>query len=207
MLSGIAHEVRNPLGGIELFAGILRDELDSGDDRRGHVQRIEKELAYLKAVVSDFLEYARRPALERSTLDLAELCADVVELARADADAAHVPLRIDAEPTPCEVDSGQLRRAVLNLVRNAVQASAGVEGGEVCVTVRPQGQGAAISVINRGPPIPDEVREHMFEPFFTTREKGTGLGLAFVHEIITDHGGQVSMDSKDGDTTFRVVLG
>jgi signal transduction histidine kinase len=206
MLSGIAHEVRNPLGGIELFAGILRDELDAGDERRAHVQRIEKELAYLKAVVSDFLEYARRPALELAALDLAELCADVIELARADADAAGVPLYIDTEPTPCRVDPGQLRRAVLNLVRNAVQASAGVDGGEVRVTVRPEDQGAAISVSNRGQPIPDEVREHMFEPFFTTREKGTGLGLAFVHEITVDHGGQVTVDSNDEYTTFRITL-
>lgn len=207
MLSGIAHEVRNPLGGIELFAGILRDELEPGDERRSHVARIERELSYLKAVVSDFLDYARRPAPELQEIDLAELSSDVVELVRPEAQAAGLPLELDAAPTPCRADAGQLRRAVLNLVRNAVQASQGVEGGAVRVTVTREDGRAVIAVHNRGRPIPDDVRARMFEPFFTTREKGTGLGLAFVREIVADHKGEIMVESEDGDTTFRVILG
>ncbi|GAB4510961.1 MAG: hypothetical protein Tsb0020_28610 [Haliangiales bacterium] len=211
MLSGIAHEVRNPLGGIELFAGILRDELDEGDERRAHVARIERELGYLNAVVSDFLDYARRPAPELDDLDLSELIGAVVELCQADAERAGVPLALVAEPTRCWADAGQLRRAVLNLVRNAIQASDGVADPQVTVRVKPGGgdggdRGALVAVENRGPEIPDEVMGRLFEPFYTTREKGTGLGLAFVHEIATDHGGELRVMSEGGRTCFEMRL-
>ncbi len=206
MLSGIAHEVRNPLGGIELFAGILRDELDGDDERLSHVARIEKELGYLKAVVSEFLEYARRPAPELRQVDVAELCAEVVELETADAEAAGVDLVLTAEASSCRADAGQLRRALLNLLRNAVQASKAVEDGEVRVTGTGDAGGARIEVRNRGPEIPEDVLERIFEPFVTTLEKGTGLGLAFVHEIVSDHRGELTVRCEDGETSFTIRL-
>ena len=215
MLSGIAHEVRNPLGGIELFTGILREEIDSNDlDKHKHVARIEKELAYLKAVVNDFLEYARRPQPDLGAVDLAELTRDVIELARADAEANatrcaadQVTIASELAAVTCRADTNQLRRALLNLMCNAVQASREAEAGEVRVVVSKEAGWAIIVVENGGTPIPAAVREQIFEPFFTTREKGTGLGLAFVHEIIADHGGEVSVvsNSEEG-TRFTVRL-
>ncbi|MCG8425707.1 MAG: HAMP domain-containing histidine kinase [Proteobacteria bacterium] len=206
MLSGIAHEVRNPLGGIELFAGILRDELDSSDQRRAHVERIERELGYLKAVVNDFLAYARRPIPELSDVDLAEIAADVADLLRADAAEAGVTVQLDTQPTPCRGDPGQLRRALLNLVRNAVQASTGIDNGQVRVTAAADGQRVRLCVSNRGEPIPRHVRQRMFEPFYTTREKGTGLGLAFVREIVADHNGRVTVESREDETLFQIEM-
>lgn len=212
MLSGIAHEVRNPLGGIELFAGILRDELEPGDERMAHVARIEKELGYLKAVVNDFLDYARRPAPQLTDVDLAELAAEIVELSRAEAEAADVALSFDAQAPGEEAtlvvraDAGQLRRALLNLVRNAIQASTRVPGGRVRVTVGRTRERGFVEVENHGHPLPDDVRERMFEPFFTTREKGTGLGLAFVNEIVHDHGGDIEVVTAESETRFRVLL-
>ena len=81
MLAGIAHEVRNPLAGMTLFAGILRDEVPETDERRGHVDKIQRELDYLERVVNDFLEYARRPKPELSVVAIADLFAEVIELA------------------------------------------------------------------------------------------------------------------------------
>ena len=212
MLSGIAHEVRNPLGGIELFAGILRDELADDDDRRSHVQRIEKELGYLKAVVNDFLDYARRPALQLADVALCDLARDVVELVRSDAEKAGLSVTLvepadgDARAIFARADTGQLRRAVLNLVRNAVQASVDEDDGEVRVALGVRDGRAYVEVQNRGRPLPDEVRARMFEPFYTTREKGTGLGLAFVKEIVDDHRGEIEVESGDRETVFRVLL-
>lgn len=222
MLSGIAHEVRNPLGGIKLFTGILRDEIEPGDERRRHVDRIERELGYLETVVNEFLDYARRPAPELAEVDLGALLDDVIELVGPEAERAGVPLVLDvvnardardgapdtrdAQPVRCRADAGQVRRAALNLVRNAVQASAGVAGPEVRVTVQPAGGQVVLAVHNRGAEIPAEVRARMFEPFFTTREKGTGLGLAFVREIVDDHGGALSVRSESGTTVFEVRL-
>jgi signal transduction histidine kinase len=206
MLSGIAHEVRNPLGGMKLFAGILRDELAPDDDRRRHVERIDRELTYLETVVTEFLEYARRPAPELADVDLAALVGDVVELARADADRVDVNLALEAEAARCWADAGQVRRATLNLVRNAIQASTGMAEGGVRVHVRARAGDAVLSVHNRGPAIADDVRGRMFEPFFTTREKGTGLGLAFVREMVNDHGGAIEVRCEAGETVFEVRL-
>lgn len=207
MLSGIAHEVRNPLGGIELFAGILRDELDDGDERRDHVHRIEKELGYLKTVVNDFLDYARRPAPQVTDVDLSDLVADVVPLMSADAERAHVPLDIEASgPVMARADTGQMRRVLINLVRNAIQASAGVDGGRVVVRTGVRERHPFVEVNNHGRRLPDDVRARMFEPFFTTREKGTGLGLAFVQQIVTDHGGEIAVESDGPDTAFCISL-
>jgi signal transduction histidine kinase len=207
MLSGIAHEVRNPLGGIELFAGILRDELPAGDERRPHVERIEREVAYLKEVVAEFLDYARRPAPELGPVQLAGLVDDIAELEAAEAARLGVELERDVPADLVALgDRRQLRRALHNLVRNAVQAAA-ERPGRVTVSARGEGDRIRLAVHNTGAPIPEEIRERIYEPFFTTREKGTGLGLAFVREIALDHGAAVELESEpDGGTTFSLTL-
>jgi signal transduction histidine kinase len=204
MLAGIAHEVRNPLAGMTLFAGILRDEVPEGDERRGHVEKIQRELDYLERVVSDFLEYARRPKPELAEVPIADLFAEVIQLAPTDLEVA-----TSTEVTTVRADRGQLRRAVLNLTRNAIQAatSAGHTGaGNVKLSARQSGDVIELAVWNRGKEIPAETSGKLFEPFYTTREKGTGLGLAFVRDIAADHGGKVEVKSGDGETTFVITL-
>jgi signal transduction histidine kinase len=206
MLAGIAHEVRNPLGGIELFAGILRDELGADDEKLGHVQRIERELGHLKAVVTDFLEYARRPPAELKATPMAPLLADIRELAMGDAERAGVAIRVEgADGLAARADAGQLRRALLNLTRNAVQATP--TGGSVRLAVSRDGGRVAVAVSDTGRGIPSQELEKIFNPFFTTKEKGTGLGLAFVKEIVADHGGTIRVESEVGrGTTFTIEL-
>lgn len=207
MLSGIAHEVRNPLAGIELFSGILRDEIPPPDERRAHVERIEREVAYLSAVVAEFLDYARRPPPELGEVEIAPLAAAVCELEEAQAARAGVSLSWDVtDGLTCRGDAVQLRRALHNLVKNAVQAASGAAPGRVAVSAAAEDGRVRVSVDNSGPPIPAEVRERMFEPFYTTREKGTGLGLAFVREIARDHGGTIEVDSGPRGTRFTLRL-
>ncbi|MEO8554329.1 MAG: HAMP domain-containing sensor histidine kinase, partial [Kofleriaceae bacterium] len=204
MLAGIAHEVRNPLAGMTLFAGILREEMPETDERRGHVDKIQRELDYLERVVNDFLEYARRPKPELADVPVADLFAEVIELAPTE-----LPVAVDVGVTIVRADRGQLRRAVLNLTRNAIQAAraAGHAGpGNVTLAARRKGDRIEVSVWNRGKEIPPETSGRLFEPFFTTREKGTGLGLAFVRDIAADHGGNVEVASGDGETTFVISL-
>ena len=209
MLAGIAHEVRNPLAGMTLFAGILRDELPDGpigDDCRGHVRRIERELGYLERVVNDFLEYARRPKPELADVPLPELLAEVAQLAST----PELTVAVTGDvPVLARADRGQLRRALLNLTRNAVQAAtaAGNAGDDaVRISARRAGDTLAVSVWNRGKEIPPEQSGKLFEPFYTTREKGTGLGLAFARDIAADHGGRIEVASASGETTFSIVL-
>jgi signal transduction histidine kinase len=205
MLAGIAHEVRNPLAGMTLFAGILQDELPEGDERRGHVDRIRKELGYLERVVNEFLEFARRPRPELAPIPMRELLDEIAQLATTDSVRVAVTL---IEDVTAKADRAQLRRAVLNLARNAVQAAtaADQEGDVVRLSARLDGESLAIAVWNRGKEISPSTSGKLFEPFYTTREKGTGLGLAFVREIAIDHGGRVDVASADGETTFTIVI-
>ncbi len=206
MLAGIAHEVRNPLAGMTLFAGILRDELPEGDERRGHVERIQRELGYLERVVTDFLDYARRPRPELADVAVGELLAEVAQLAST-SDLEVVAK--DPGGLIARADRGQLRRALLNLARNAVQAATAAdhkERGAVELSARRTDGAIELAVSNRGPEIPPETSGKLFEAFYTTREKGTGLGLAFVRDIVIDHGGKVDVASADGVTTFAITL-
>ncbi|HTR54408.1 MAG TPA: HAMP domain-containing sensor histidine kinase [Kofleriaceae bacterium] len=202
MLAGIAHEVRNPLAGMTLFAGVLRDELPEPDERRDHVVRIQRELGYLERVVNDFLEYARRPRPELADVPARELLAEVAELAST----PELAVESSSEVEIVRADRAQLRRALLNLARNAVQAATGAGETSVKLSARRTARGIELRVSNRGPEISPETSGKLFEPFYTTREKGTGLGLAFVRDIVLDHGGKVEVASEGGETTFTIVL-
>jgi signal transduction histidine kinase len=134
------------------------------------------------------------------------LLAEVAQLVTAD------DVAIDVEPSEglvMRADRAQLRRALLNLAKNAVQAAAaaGHHGrGAVRLSARERGGEIELAVWNRGKEISPATCERLFEPFFTTREKGTGLGLAFVREIAVDHGGRIEVASAGGETTFTLIF-
>lgn len=206
MLAGIAHEVRNPLGGLELYAGLLRDALQDRPERLEEVKRIEREIDYLKIVVSQFLDYARRPAPELAPVRLFGLLDEVRELVTEGGVAVQVACPADVR---VQADAGQLRRALLNLGRNAVAAArrSHPAGGAVTLRGSRDGGRVTIDVEDDGDGVPAELREKIFTPFFTTREKGTGLGLAFVREIVSDHGGEIRIsDVPGGGATFSFDL-
>jgi len=204
MLAGIAHEVRNPLGGLELYAGLLRDALAGQPERLAEVARIERELGHLRTVVSEFLEYARRPTPDLAPVAARPLLDEVRELTEA---PAGVRVVVDApESLAVRADVGQLRRALLNLARNAAAAMQG-RAGEIVLAARAEAGRVVLEVRDAGPGVPPDLRGKIFTPFFTTREKGTGLGLAFVREIVRDHGGDVSVgEAPGGGAAFRIDL-
>lgn len=201
MLAGIAHEVRNPLGGIELFSGILREELEDDPEKRSHVERIDKEIGHLKTVVENFLDYARRPDLVLQPVNLAALIREVADLEAGRVAKASLELKLELEAVTGCADAEQLRRALLNLLRNAIEAGKG-SGRPVIVVLDEDPSGwARIRVRNYGAEIEQKIQERLFEPFFTTKQKGTGLGLAFVREIAFDHGGSIEVQSNTSDGT------
>jgi signal transduction histidine kinase len=202
MLAGIAHEVRNPLGGLELYAGLLRDALAGQPERLDEVARIEREVGHLKAVVNEFLEFARRPATRLEPVPLRALFDEIRELTAAPGGAA---ISVEAaDGLAVRADAVQLRRALLNLTRNAVTAA---RTGHVAIAASADGDRVRVEVRDDGPGVPPELRDKIFTPFFTTREKGTGLGLAFVREIVRDHGGEVDVrDAPGGGSVFSFQL-
>lgn len=217
MLAGIAHEVRNPLGGMELFAGLLQEELSAPPTAasdpavpRGYVEKIQKELRHLQAVVSDFLDYARRPRPVVAKVALPELLREVADSAQARAPAG-LRVHVEAVDPAVEVraDTNQLRRALQNLAHNAVQACLDVGDGRehrVILSAAAVGRQAVVQVRDTGAGIPDEIVAKIWTPFFTTRAQGTGLGLAFTHQIVSEHGGRIAVTTSSAGTTFTITL-
>jgi signal transduction histidine kinase len=206
MLAGVAHEVRNPLGGISLFSGILAEDLKAGAHAEAteHVARIQHEVEYLQRIVEDFLAFAREQPLSRSPVAAPDLLTEASVLLAADAAARAVTVEVVAEPAVLEADGSLLTAALVNMVKNAVQASP--PGGKVRVTGRGEGHGYTIRVEDSGPGVPETERERIFEPFFTTREKGTGLGLPLSRKIARAHGGDLRLVALSGTTTFELTL-
>jgi signal transduction histidine kinase len=193
MLAGVAHEVRNPLGGMELYAGMLAEDLADRPAQLDHVAKIRRELEYLRGLVDDFLDFARTRPLTREPVDLSALVDEVAELSRAMLVPRKVALRVNRPlaMAPAAIDASALRRVLLNVLKNAGEASP--SGATVEVTLTQGSQGITLAVQDEGPGIPLEQRERIFEPFFTTKEKGTGLGLAFARKLVEQHGGTLTV--------------
>jgi signal transduction histidine kinase len=203
LLAGIAHEVRNPLGALDLFAGLLAEEL-AGRPEASHVARIRQELVALSKVVEEFLDYARARPPVREEVDLALLLAEVADLAQPLAAARRVSLSEEGGGS-VRADREQLRRALLNLVRNAVEAAPAASLVEVAATAG--AEGAVLEVRDRGPGLGADARASLFRPFFTTKERGTGLGLALAKKVADAHGGALALVDRDGGgTVARLAL-
>jgi signal transduction histidine kinase len=206
MLSGIAHEIRNPLGGVELFAGLLQESLPAEGEPARHVRRVQQELGHLKAVVEDFLDYARTPQIQLQTISPQAMAEEIASLVASELSAKklHWQLAI-AEDRHFQGEPVLLRRALLNLVQNAIQASP--ENGPLRVTFERRDGAVYWLIEDGGPGVPDDKLEEVFKPFFTTRQQGTGLGLAFVRKIAEAHGGAIRVDrSSLGGARFELRL-
>ncbi len=208
MLDGVAHEVKNPLGGIELFTGLLAEELAGPQpnlsDAQGHLTHVRKELDYLKRIVDDFLAYARERPVASTPFDAGAWLHSAAGHLEGEARAKGVFLVVNAEAATLRGDESLLTGAVVNLLKNAVQAS---KQGQ---TVRLAGASAEgryrLSVADEGHGIPGDALPHIFEPFFTTREKGTGLGLPLAKKLFEAHGGTLAVTSQPGATRFEATL-
>jgi signal transduction histidine kinase len=183
---------------MELFAGALADDL-RGRPEASHVERIRGELDALKQLVEDFLDYARARPLVVEELGAALLAAEVAELALPLARELGVELAWEGAGR-LHGDRHALRRAALNLVRNAVEASP--RGGRVELSARVEGDRAQVEVRDRGPGLSAEARERLFEPFHSTKEGGTGLGLALALKVAQAHGGTLEILERDGGGTL-----
>jgi signal transduction histidine kinase len=211
MSAGLAHEVRNPLNAAKLQLELLERRLhrQSGDPRlTGPTELAQKEIERLTALLNEFLAFARPPELHTQEHDIVAIVRQVVELERITAEKRGATLDLLAQPAPLlgQVDAAKLHQLVLNLVRNACEAVS--TGGHVTVHVSPSPGDAhcQIRVTDDGPGIPDHVRTRIYEPFFSTKEGGTGLGMSIVHSLVSLHGGAIDLQTGPDGTTFDVVI-
>jgi two-component system, NtrC family, nitrogen regulation sensor histidine kinase NtrY len=198
----IAHEIKNPLTPIQLSAQRLRRRL--GSDRSPDEKRlleeatgtIIQEVDGLRQLVDEFSRFARMPALTPKPTDLARLLEGVVVLYRESHPSLAIRAAFSPDLPPVEVDPDQIKRAVLNLVDNAVEAVGGAGLVVVQTEWLAEAQRARIVVADDGPGIPPEDRERLFVPYFSTKATGMGLGLPIVHQIISDHGGSIRVEDN-----------
>lgn len=207
LAAGLAHEIRNPLGSIEGAMRILtRNQLADGT-RAEFAELAQKEIDRLKGLVSNFLDFARPHPPRRSPTGFGGLLESVQLLADEAGKMADVQIRITGAkllPTVA-VDPDQIKQVLLNLVLNAIQAMPG--GGEVILSVEQKDDSVQIQVKDEGIGVEPENLEKVFDPFFTTRAGGTGLGLSVAYKIIQQHGGHIAArPNADKGMTFTVTL-
>jgi PAS domain S-box-containing protein len=201
MAARIAHEVRNPLVSIGAAAQVVQEELPSESAVSGEVQAIAREVKRLDAIVTDFLNFARPRRAELRPVDLANVVDETVALVRAKAPANQI--HVNAErPLTVRCDPDGLKQVLLNVLLNAVEAA---PKSALDVDAQALGGQAIVSVADRGPGIPDAVRRRVFDPFFSTKTRGTGLGLAVSKQIVDEHHGRIRLFNRRGGGT-RVVI-
>lgn len=201
----VAHEVRNPLAAIAGSAELLGDgELGTDDQRLLAV--IRRESARLNATVGDLLAFTRSTPTRKRPQCLAALARDVAESFRTDPSNAHVQLTVDAPfESPVYVDPDQLAQVLWNLLRNAVDAMQGI--GRLDLSVATDGEHVRLEVRDHGPGIDPDAMEHIFEPLYSTKDTGSGFGLAIVQRIVDEHDGTVSAENAhDGGAQFVIEL-
>jgi signal transduction histidine kinase len=208
MAAGLAHEIRNPLGGIRLFASLLEKDLAQQPEPLALTRKISSGVSSLNQLVCDILDFAGEIRLQPSLLDAGELIHECVELLAAEIDRHRSRVVIEAaDDTALTADAKQLRSALLNLLRNAIEAAG--DDGCVCITVSEsdERESLRLQIADNGPGIPPEHMDKVFNPFFTTKETGTGLGLSMVHRIIDAHGGHVRVTAgPQGGACFVIEL-
>jgi PAS domain S-box-containing protein len=205
LTAGLAHEIRNGLNKMAGYATILADELPFGSPLARFPRGILEDTASLEGLLGRFLAFARDEKLSQTEVSLPALLTRELDALGPELKARKILLVTDFDPrTPTIVgDPSQLAQAVTNVVLNAVEAM--VRGGTLTVTLRPSGNDILIVVKDTGPGIPENQRELVFNPFFTTKATGTGLGLSITHRIITRHGGVVHLDSRTDEGTTVVL--
>jgi len=208
MAATVAHEIRNPLGGIEGFAGLLERDLAERPKQREMARQILQGTRSLNRIVTCLLDFTRPVELKLRRTRLAEVAEAALTVVEQEMVAASRRVTIVRDYAPDDtatMDPEQLYGVVLNLVRNAWQAVP--EDGEIVVATARDEAAVVLTVRDTGCGMTDEVREQLFSPFFTTKETGTGLGLSIVRKIVLAHGGSIEVESAPGrGTVFHVTL-
>jgi len=218
MAAAIAHEVKNPLAGIEVMAGLLKRQLPESPDAQNILADIIKDAKMANVIVQEVLAFVRPLRLQVEDIAVPDVIRDAVTMAEShSALKRDVNVRVDMPEAlrPIQGDPHQLRQIFTNLLTNAFEAMNGSGTVEIAATAidgeddadHASGPTILITICDNGPGIPPEVMERIFSPFFTTKPQGSGLGLAIVRKIVDAHDGRIDVGERPGGgTIFRVTL-
>ena len=202
---GVAHEVKNPINAIVLHLQLLQNKLAHEEpDTRRHVDIIDSEIRRLDRVVQTLVDFTRPRDLHLEEIDLRQLLEDVAQLAAPDAEqhGVNIERHMPDMNLPVKVDVDLMKQAILNVVINGVQAMP--QGGRLTISARRENNVVVSEVQDQGAGIPKDMREKIFELYFTTKKDGSGIGLAQTYQILQWHYGSVDFESAEGaGTIFR----
>jgi signal transduction histidine kinase len=212
LAAGVAHTIRNPLTSVNMRLFSLERSLKLSQTQQEDFEVIAEEVRHIDTIVQNFLEFARPPKLKIQSISPSEVVDMALQLLRHRLESYGVQVEVDRQHRlpMVEADPEQLKEVLINLLVNACEAMG--EGGLIVIreeegVAEPLGPVVVIRVKDNGPGIPKSVRDKVFQPFFSTKEEGTGLGLSIAYRIVEEHGGWLSLKSKEGEgATFTITL-
>ncbi len=205
MAAVVAHEVKNPLAGIRGAIQVLRGRMPAGGRDAAVAQQVVERIDGLNELVEDLLVFARPPKPRLAQVDLTALARSIGELLSRDPMMADVRVTYDGSAPNVMADPEQLKIVIGNLMVNSSQAMQG--RGAIHVTIEGRHGIACLTVRDTGPGIPREIRDKVFTPFFTTKSRGTGLGLATAKQLVEGQGGTIGLEHPpDGGTLVTITL-
>jgi signal transduction histidine kinase len=204
----VAHEVKNPLAGLLLYSLHLKDKSSNFSENQTYlVDKIVDTIKHLNSRVEQILGFARPVSLTLSAGNLNQIVSDVLDLLRPQLTANNVAVRlsVNEQPAYAMLDEASMRGALMNLMLNAIEAMR--NGGMLSIAVDHTGESLRLEIADTGPGIAADEAKKIFEPFYTTKEQGLGLGMPYAKKVIEQHGGTVSLNSRPGEgTTISIVL-
>lgn len=210
MTASVAHEIKNPLAAMSLYIDILKKRLDKLSVDDGKLSEctdvLSEEIDRLNAIVSGFLMTLRPMDLPADPVSLDSLMDDVARLVRYDLESRHIELILKKEENVPGViaDLHKIKQVLLNLINNSINAMP--DGGRLTLSLFRDRDHAALAVSDTGKGIPERLLPRIFDPYFTTSASGTGLGLTIVYQIMKSHGGDIVVDSKEGEGSVFTLL-
>ena len=212
LAASVAHELRNPLTAIKMWLFSIQKTIGPNEELDRKFGTISEEIARMENVIRNFLEFSRPPALKLQPHDASVLLDSTMELIGHHIEGRNIRIiRQDTRPLPrVRADADQLKQVFINLLDNAAEVMA--DGGEIHLSAAVEGDAdgrtmVVVRIRDTGPGMPDDVRQRVFEPFYTTKEEGTGLGLCIAARIMARHGGRLVLESSTPQgTEFSVRM-
>lgn len=212
LAGGLAHEVRNPLSTIQMNLELLAEDLEGATDpnlgrMRRKLETMRRECTHLEGILNAFLQFARAGEMQRAETSLNRIVTEFLDFYRPEALASGIDLspHLATDLPPVSVDENLIRQVLANLVRNSQQAMP--DGGQIDIQTSSADDRVTLAVIDTGKGMDERARKKAFEPFFSTKSNGSGLGLPTVRKIIEAHGGTIACESELGrGTKFTIEL-